>query len=245
MKISQEQKAQNRTAIIRAGADLMGEKGLKAATMRRIARAAGLGETTIYNYFPTKEAIIYAFYADHILACIDELKTVPQFDTFSLQEQLQTLFETSLSRYRDHRTFVQTTFRPALLGASRDWPHIRPIRTAFIAAVQDMLAAAIEVGEIPDQVFQDLLGQLFMDAYIGVVLYWADDRSDDFENTSVLIDRGLDLACALLKAGVANKLFDMTVFMFKTHILDRMALLVTPLKTAATVKRRFMEAANE
>ena len=130
----------------------------------------------------------------------------------------------------------------ALLGASRDWSHIRPIRSAFLAAVHDMLTAAVEVGEIPDQVFQDLLGQLFMDAYIGVVIYWLDDRSNGFENTSVLIDRGLDLTCALLKAGVANKVFDMAVFMFKTHILERMDLLVKPLKTAATVKRRFMEA---
>ena len=245
MKISKDKKAENRRAIIAAAVELIGEKGIKAATMRQIARSAGMGEATIYNYFPTKEAIVYAYYEDHILACIEELKTVPQFETFSLQEQLQTLFDASLNRYLGERTFVQETFRLALLGASRDWPHIRPIRSAFLAAVQDMLGAAVEVGEIPDQVFQDLLGQLFMDAYIGVVLYWLDDRSDGFENTSVLIDRGLDLTCALLKAGVANKLFDMAVFMFKTHLLDRMEMLVSPLKTAATVKRRFMEALDD
>lgn len=245
MKISKDKKAANRRAVIDAAVALIGEKGFKTATMRQIARDAGLGEATIYNYFPTKEALVYAYYEDHMLACIDELKTVPQFETFSLQEQLQTLFDACLNRYLAERTFVQETFRMALLGASRDWAHIRPVRSAFLAAVQDMLAAAIEVGEIPDQVFQDLLGQLFMDAYIGVVVYWLNDRSDRFENTSVLIDRGLDLACALLKAGAANKLFDMAVFMFKTHILERMDLLVRPLKTAVTVKRRFMEAMDE
>jgi AcrR family transcriptional regulator len=245
MKISQEKKARNRRDIIRAAADLVGDKGFKSATMRQIARTAGLGEATIYNYFPTKEAIVYAFYADHMQDCIDDLKNVEHFETFSLQEQLQTFFDASLNRYLDDRSFVQETFRLALLGASRNWPHIRPIRSAFIAAVQDMIAAAVEVDEIPDQVFQDLLGQLFMDAYIGVVMYWLDDRSDGFENTSVLIDRGLDLTCALLKAGVANKLFDMAVFMFKTHILDRMEMLVTPVKTAAAVKRRFMEALDD
>ena len=102
-----------------------------AATMRQIARNAGLGEATIYNYFPTKEALVYAYYEDHMLACIDELKTVPQFETFSLQEQLQTFLDASLNRYLNDRTFVQETFRMALLGASRDWAHIRPIRSAF------------------------------------------------------------------------------------------------------------------
>lgn len=241
MKISQEKKAQNRLDIISAAVDLIGDKGYKTATMRQIAKAAGLGEATIYNYFPTKEAILYAYYEDHMLACIEDLKTVPQFETFSLQEQLQTFFETSLNRYLSDRGFVQETARQALLGASRDWPLIRPIRAAFLKAVDEMLAAAVEVGEIPDPVFQDLLGQFLMDAYIGVVVYWLEDRSAGFENTTVLVDRGLDLTCALLKAGVANKLFDMAIFMFRTHILDRIEHLATPLKTAATVKRRFME----
>lgn len=245
MKISQEKKAQNRRDIISAAVDLMGDKGYKSATMRQIAKAAGLGEATIYNYFPTKEAILYAYYEDHMLACIETLKTVPRFETFSLQEQLQTFFETSLSRYLSDRGFVQETVRHTLLGASRDWPHIRPIRSAFLKAVDEMLAAAVEVGEIPDPVFQDLMSQFLMDAYIGVVIYWLEDRSEGFENTTVLIDRGLDLTCALLKAGVANKLFDMAIFMFRTHILDRIEHLATPLKTAATVKRRFMEAMDK
>lgn len=245
MKISKDQKEENRRLIINAAVSLMGEKGFKPATMRQIAQAAGLGEATIYNYFPTKEAILYAFYEDHMLACIDRLKSVPQFETFTLQEQLQTLFNTSLELYLPNRQFVAETFRLALLGASRDWAHVKPIRSAFLSAVQDILAAAEEVGEIPTQVFQDLLGQFYMDAYIGMVLYWLGDRSDGFANTGVLIDRGLDLSCALLKAGVANKLFDMAIFLFKTHVLNRMEMFMAPLAAAGKAKRRFMETVDE
>ena len=108
-----------------------------------------------------------------------------------------------------------------------------------------MLSAAAEVGEIPDQVFGDLIGQFFMDAYLGVVIYWLEDRSDEFNNTSVMMDRGLDLACAMLKAGIANKMFDLAVFFFKTHIINKMDSLITPLQAAGKVKRRFMEAFND
>ncbi len=245
MKISKDQKEENRRLIINAAVALIGDKGFKSATMRQIAREAGLGEATIYNYFPTKEAILYGFYEDHMQACIDQLKTVPQFETFTLQEQLQTLFNTSLELYLQNRHFVGETFRLALLGVSRDWALVRPIRAAFLSAVQEILSAAEEVGEIPDQVFKELVGQFFMDAYIGVVLYWLKDRSEGFANTGMLIDRGLDLCCALLKAGVANKLFDMAVFFFKTHILERMDILKTPMAAAGKIKRRFMEAAHE
>jgi AcrR family transcriptional regulator len=245
MKISQDQKEANRKALITAAVDIISEKGFKAATMRQIAKAAGMGEATIYNYFPTKEAILYAYYEDHMADCVEELGSIPDFNTFSLQEQLQSLFDTSLNRYLADREFVAQTFQTVLLGSSRNWARMKVIRNTFLEAVNDMLSAAAEAGEIPDQVFQDLMGQFFMDAYIGIIHYWLSDTSDGFANTHVLSDRGLDLACAMLKAGVANKLFDMAVFLFKTHVLSRMDFFIDPLKNAALMKRRFMESMDD
>jgi AcrR family transcriptional regulator len=244
MKISQKQKAENRNAIIRAAVDLISEKGFKSASMRQIAKAAGVGDATVYNYFATKEAILFGYYEDHIQACIRALKKLETFHTFSLQEQFQTLFETSLELYMPDREFVAETFRRVLLRGSRDWGRVKPIREPFIAAVNDMLTAAADVGEIPEPVFLDLICQLVMDAYIGTVHYWLADTSQGFAHTSVLIDRGLDLICAVLKAGVANKVFDFTIFMFKTHILNRLDCVMQTAKSAGRVKRRFMEVLN-
>jgi AcrR family transcriptional regulator len=245
MKISQEQKAENRSAIIRAAVDLISDKGFKSASMRQIAKAAGLGDATIYNYFSTKEAILFGYYEDHMQACMKVLKELEAFHTFSLQEQLQTLFETSLELYMADREFVAETFRLVLLRDSRDWGRVKPIRAPFLAAVNDMLTAAAEVGEIPEPVFLDLICQLFMDAYIGAVHYWLADTSQDFANTSVLIDRGLDLSCAVLKAAIANKVFDFAIFMFKNHILNNLDFFMQPVKSAGQVKRRFMEGLND
>lgn len=245
MKISKEQKSENRRVIIRSAVEIMSEKGFKSSTMRQIAKAAGVGDATIYNYFATKEAILFGYYEDHMVGCIQALKDLENFHTFTLQEQLQTLFETSLDHYLADREFVAETFRLVLLRGSRDLARVKPIRTAFLSAVNDMLAAAAEVGEIPEPVFQDLTCQLFLDAYIGVVHYWQHDTSQGFSDTSALIDRGLDLACAMLKAGIANKIFDFTVFMFKTHVLNHLDLFLEPLKAAGKTKRRFMERLDE
>ena len=241
MKISQEQKAINRHTIIRAAVTVISEKDFKSSTMRQIAQAAGIGDATIYNYFATKEAILFGYYGDHMQGCIEALKEVADFHTFTLQEQLQTLFETGLEHYLADREFVAKTFHQVLLRGSRDWAQVKPVRTAFLAAVDDMLAAAVEVGEIPEPVFQELIGQFFMDAYIGAVHYWLADESEAFSNTSVLIDQGLDLACAMLKAGIANKIFDITVFLFKNHVLNKLDHFVQPVRTMAKVKRQFME----
>ncbi len=245
MKISQKQKDANRGSIIRAAVAVISEKGFKSSTMRQIASTAGIGDATIYNYFPTKEAILFAYYEDHLKGCVEALKEVEAFNTFTLQEQLQTLFETGLDHYLADREFVAATFHRVLLSGSREWDRAKPIRAAFLAAVDDMLAAAVEVGEIPEQVFQELIGQFFLDAYIGAIHYWLSDTSDGFSRTSVLIDQGLDLACAMLKAGIANKLFDITVFLFKNHVLNKMDRLARPMRSAAGIKRKFMEKMDE
>lgn len=241
MKISQDQKAENRRNLIRAAVDLVIEKGGTAVTMREVARRAGVGDATIYNYFPSKEAVFFAYYEDHVQECMDRIKSMDSFHTFSLQEQLQTLFDVSLDLYLPDKEFITASFKRIWLGGSRHWGRFKPIRSRFLAAIQDIIAAAEEVGEIPEQVFQELMGQFFLDAYIAVVLYWLSDSSDGFENTTFLIDRGLDLACSMMKAGIANKIFDVAVFLFKNHVLSRMDSFAAPFKHAEKVKRRFME----
>ncbi len=240
MKINAEQKIENRNKIIRAAVDLIIQTGFKAATMREIARKAGLGEATIYNYFPNKESILFGCYEDHLAACTQRLKSIEKFNRYTLQEQLQALFETSLDLYLGDREFIQESFKVIFLSLGRHFRQIQTIRKQFLTIVNDMIQAAVEVGEIPDQPFQDFIHQLFWDHYIGVVVYWLNDDSEQFSNTSVLIDKSLDLACAILKSGVLNKCLDIGLFLFKQHILSRLDTVKEGLSTLHHFKREFM-----
>jgi len=66
------------------------------------------------------------------------------------------------------------------------------------------------------------------------------DQSDQFTETSILLDKTLDLSCAMIKAGVANKIFDIATFIFKNHILDRMNFFRDQIDTVRDIKREFM-----
>ncbi len=55
----------NKKEDIKAAAlELLIENGIHATPMSAIAKAAGTGMGTIYNYFPTKESLINAIYLD-------------------------------------------------------------------------------------------------------------------------------------------------------------------------------------
>lgn len=240
MKISSEKKEENRRRIIQAAVDLITEKGVKAATMRAAAAAAGIGEATIYNYFPTKESILFAYYEDALDYAVQALKEIEGFNEYNLREQFQALFESLLEQYLADREFVAETFVSVFFSLTPASRRLRSIQNRFFEILEDMFQAAIEVDEISEQVFTELIYRIIWDFYIGVVVYWLKDDSDQFTNTSIFIDKNLDLGYALLKSGAINKAVDIASFLFKTHVLNRMEDFHKNLDVLGRLKREFM-----
>ncbi|WP_433064523.1 TetR/AcrR family transcriptional regulator [Dactylosporangium sp. CS-033363] len=57
--LREEKKARARAAMADAAADLFAANGYDAVAMTQVARAAGVSEQTLYNYFPTKESLVF------------------------------------------------------------------------------------------------------------------------------------------------------------------------------------------
>ena len=239
MKISARQKKETRKKILDAAVDLMTARGFKAATMREIARAAGVGDATIYNYFPTKDAILNAYYQDHMETWIERLRDMDTFHELTITEQLQCAFETSLALYLPDREFVAESFKVLSLSLGQNYQHLQPVRQRFGDMIRDIFEAAVEAGEISDQMFAELLYMVFWDYYIGLVLYWLHDTSKGFTNTSILMDKSLDLAMAFISSGMLNKVLDLGLFMFRQHILSRMDFFKDRAMDLQSIKRKF------
>lgn len=89
-------KAARRGDILRAGRSLLTDNGIAALQMRDVARRAGVALGTVYTYFPTKEALFAALYADRLDQMLSDL--APQLSTTTDLEELFVLLATS---YRD------------------------------------------------------------------------------------------------------------------------------------------------
>lgn len=241
MKISNQQKQKNRKKIIDTAVDIMIDKGFKDTTMRAIAKKAEIGDATIYNYFSTKEAILFAYYEEQLQACVQRLQKVDKFNEFTLHEQLQTFFEIQLELFLPDREFIELSFKRIFFSLNQNMDLLDTIQTQFEKIIADIFEAAIEVNEIPQQVFQEIIYHLFWDYYVGMVIFWLKDTSEQFTDTSNIIDKTLDLYCALLKAGALNKLFDLASYFFKSHFLNRLDRFKRRTETIKLIKRQFME----
>ena len=55
----ERKKQQMRAPIAETARRLFGERGFEGVTVAEVAREADVAEQTVYNYFPTKEDLVY------------------------------------------------------------------------------------------------------------------------------------------------------------------------------------------
>src|SRR5215212_309489 len=70
-------KEQTRRAIAEAAGELFAERGFDAVTVAEVARAADVSEGTVFNYFPTKEDLVYDQMEVFEAALIDTVRERP------------------------------------------------------------------------------------------------------------------------------------------------------------------------
>lgn len=234
MKVSEKDKAKTRVKILNASVDVIIEKGFKSASMREIARHAGVGDATIYNYFPTKEKLLYG-YCEYIQQQVMEtLQGIENFHEYTLHEQLQQLIDTQLQLWQPAREFLLEVFTLTYHSPSTGSSLLQETKALNTKMVTDMLEAAIEVGEIPVQPYQELLPKLFWDYQTGVLAYWLKDESDWYANTTQFVDKSMVIISNILDQGMIGKSLDLISFLFRTHVMTSFESLVDKNMNGAT-----------
>jgi len=245
MKVSKKEKELTKEKILNAAVALMTDKGFKSTSMRDIAKEAGVSDPTVYNYFSTKEKIVYFYIENSHKKALDTLLNIKEFQTYSLREQLQTLFEVELDLYQHDRKFILEVFDMAFYSSTVKMQEIYNTKALFIEVATDIFDAAIEAGEIEEPPFKDILISLMWDYFIAIVAYWIKDDSEDFENTSAFIDHSISLLESILNSNILSKFADFGVFMFKTHILSNLTKFTKHKKKASILKRKLMDLEDE
>ena len=242
MKISKKEQAKTRLKLIETAIDLMIQKGFEKTTMREIARKAKVGDATIYNYFPTKERIVWDYIKLRQEQVIQKLKAIPDFDAYTLQEKIHTYFETILEGYLPDREFLPIAFKMTHQSFLTHSAEIKSINVLFLDQVRTFLNDAIEKKEIPDQPIDTLIPHIVLDLYFIVILYWLKDTSEQFTQTTQLIDLLLNILMGVLNQGLISKCVDLGSFLLRHHLFSYVDTLLkdSPFSTIQSELKRFI-----
>lgn len=193
MRITAEVKEATRRKIVSAAHELFRTVGFEATTTRDIARAANIATGTLFNYFPTKEAIVTCLVteAEPIAAQIDSEK----HDT--LEEALFAHAARSLRLLKPYRKFLvpllETTWSPLARPAADD--DGEALRTAHLEMVERLARKFVDARRLTP-----LASQLYWTLYLGVLAHWINDKSPKQEDTLALLDQSIAMFVGWLQA---------------------------------------------
>lgn len=185
--------------ILDAALDLFQTRGFEEATMRHIAAAAGVATGAAYYYYPSKEAIVLAFYERSCAEMQPQIEEATAKSAGHLEARLRALIDAKLEYFSPYRGVLR-----ALLKNGADPAHPlspfsgnnRSIRERDIAGFQKILSdCQIRVPQDLRPYLPDLLWMFQM----GVIYFWVTDDSPGQQRTARLLALGAKLVTSLLK----------------------------------------------
>jgi len=186
-----------RKQILSAALELFRKQGFEAATMREIARSAGVATGAAYYYFDSKDAIVLAFY-DQAQQDMAPLLEAALTSTKDLEERIRRIIRIKLDYFEPSRAFL------GALSAHTDPQHplspfseqSRAIRESDMGYFERALA--VSRSRLPDDL-QPYLPRLLWMYQMGLILFWIYDRSEGQRRTHALLDKSLRVVVRLLK----------------------------------------------
>ena len=171
---------------------LFQHRGVAATTMRDIARAAGLALGAAYYYFPSKEALLFAYYE----AYQAQAQAAAERATGSVRERLGAAFHARLASVRPYRRMLASIIGRLVdpgdplsaLSAQQ-----RAVRERAIAVLARILSGA----GLSAETVRLTASALWLMQMAGLLLYVHDD-SPEQARTHQLVDNALDLLVPML-----------------------------------------------
>jgi AcrR family transcriptional regulator len=189
--------ARTRSLIIDAALKLFREKGYDATTMRAIAKEAGVSVGNAYYYFDSKERLIQGFYdraqVDHEQAARSVLDK--ERDLVARIVGVADAWVTTMTPYRE---FAGKFFKNAAEPTSPLSP-FSPQSSPARAAATELWREVLEGSDtkVPKKL-QNELPELLWLYFMGIVLFWVYDPTDDASATRNVVARTAPLVVRAL-----------------------------------------------
>jgi AcrR family transcriptional regulator len=198
MRVTAEEKEATRQRILDAAIEAFRKCGFEATTTRDIAAAAEIATGTLFNYFSTKEAIVEYLAAE----AIEKAHSLFSKESHEgdLAESLFAYIAVELRLLRPLRKFIAPLLETSLspLAEVRNSESKNGFRIEHLETVVGLARKYGLPGLSPVAL------QVYWTLYIGILSFWAADKSPKQEDTLALVDQSLAMFVAWLGSERGN-----------------------------------------
>jgi AcrR family transcriptional regulator len=190
MRVTAEAKSATRQRILDAAQRQFVARGFEAATTRDIAREAEIAVGTLFNYFPTKEAIARALVHEAYTRAVEQWEATssrPEGESLTFEEELFAHVAATLRKFKPLRKFLAPVLETALSPLTSDPADDAPsFRSAHLENVNQIFARQCQEPSLTSVALH-----LYWTLYTGVLIFWSKDASPRQEDTLALLDQSL------------------------------------------------------
>ncbi|RQS60942.1 TetR/AcrR family transcriptional regulator [Burkholderia sp. Bp8963] len=153
-------------------AQLFDAHGYDAVTMEQIAAAADVAKRTLYNHFPTKEAVLAHWLEGELARDLAHLqRDVARRKTFA--SRIACVLDASAAWCELHPVYLLAYLRHRFLSIGATGPDGGSATSSDIALVwQQLIAAGQQSGELNRSLPADQLATWFHHLYLAAMLRW-------------------------------------------------------------------------
>ena len=191
-----------RKTILDTAMDLFRKEGYNKATMRAIAKNAGLSAGAAYYYFPSKEHIVQHYYEEGYHEQVAASREVlVQEKAFA--SRLRGVVEAHMRVAAPYHAISRALFAVAADPTHPISPfsaESKELRDRHIALFDEVVhGSSTSFSGLPKR-FLDRLPELLWLYKMAIILYWVHDHSPEQEKTFRLIDRSASLVARVVAA---------------------------------------------
>lgn len=139
--LTEEEQVRRRKEIFNASVHLFLDKGFNETSMREIAEAAGIGKSTLYDYFSSKDDILLSFVEDELQRLTDGARTIAK-QNIGAQEKLRRMMFAYMDYLATNEAFYMKLSLEVQRLAQQSLERIQRKRHSL----QDMLRGIIDEG---------------------------------------------------------------------------------------------------
>ena len=139
--LTKEEQEKRRHEIFHQVVNIFSKKGFHETSMREIADAAGLGKSTLYDYFKTKDEILIYFFEDQLRDMTQEAQKIA-LQNLSADKRLRQITEKYLESLQANKSLFLKLMQESQRLKLESQKQVQAKRYAY----QDLIRALIDEG---------------------------------------------------------------------------------------------------
>ncbi len=144
--LTKEEQERRRKEIFDASVHLFLEQGFNETSMRQIATAAGMGKSTLYNYFKSKDEILISYFENELEAITEQAQIIIQ-QNLSATEKLKQIMLMHLEYLVANKNFYLKLSVEGQRLAQESQLKIQVKRYAYQDMIRELIEQGIRQGE--------------------------------------------------------------------------------------------------